>query len=50
MRQDHDLLYGEWLRRQRHPGEARDRLRTAVDMFEAMGQRYQAARLAPALG
>jgi DNA-binding CsgD family transcriptional regulator len=31
------LLYGEWLRRQRHPGQARVQLRTAFDMLGAMG-------------
>ena len=31
------LLYGEWLRRQRQPADARSHLRTAYDMFTATG-------------
>ncbi|QSB05390.1 helix-turn-helix transcriptional regulator [Natronoglycomyces albus] len=31
-----DLLYGEWLRRQRRPSQARSRLRAAAETFERM--------------
>jgi DNA-binding CsgD family transcriptional regulator len=38
------LLYGEWLRRQSRPGDAREQLRTAYGMLEAIGMAAFAER------
>jgi len=39
-----ELLYGEWLRRERRPTESRAHLRAALDVFQRMGALPWAAR------
>lgn len=44
-----DLLYGEWLRRQRRNSDARPRLRAALETYERMGAQSWSARAAAEL-
>jgi DNA-binding CsgD family transcriptional regulator len=44
------LLFGEWLRRQRRPRDAREHLRTAHEMLETMGAEAFAKRARDELG
>ncbi|MGI5488902.1 ATP-binding protein [Microtetraspora malaysiensis] len=39
-----ELLYGEWLRRARHTGEAQEQLRAALEVFERLGAEPWAER------
>ncbi|RSN03644.1 hypothetical protein DMB42_33625 [Nonomuraea sp. WAC 01424] len=45
-----ELLYGEWLRRARHTGEAQEQLRAALEVFERLGAEPWAERARTELG